>query len=250
MALLSAIPPEEGQRQTVALQDQAELAGSAGFRMSTDQKQLVGKVLADLLLPFRKQDTDEAMRYIKARGRRRGAVDVVLQESRHRRDGIWDVWQLESPNMVWYFRGPARSHLGEHPGRNAHARLVEGGRIAPSDDCSARRILRLAVVVGGDVGERTGYRQTPQGPARRGFRRAKQRTSWRSRWNSALRPTSAKRARPWRGFLSNEEGPVRSTALLGGDVRRWPAMRIWHRGSSRPSRWTGLGAFPSLPDHR
>jgi len=25
-------------------------------------------------------------------------------------DGVWDVWQLESPNMVWYFRGAPHVH--------------------------------------------------------------------------------------------------------------------------------------------
>jgi hypothetical protein len=25
-------------------------------------------------------------------------------------DGIWDVWQLESPAMVWYFRGSPHVH--------------------------------------------------------------------------------------------------------------------------------------------
>jgi hypothetical protein len=25
-------------------------------------------------------------------------------------DGVWDVWQLESPNMIWYFRGAPHVH--------------------------------------------------------------------------------------------------------------------------------------------
>jgi hypothetical protein len=25
-------------------------------------------------------------------------------------DGVWDAWQLESPNMVWYFRGAPHVH--------------------------------------------------------------------------------------------------------------------------------------------
>jgi hypothetical protein len=25
-------------------------------------------------------------------------------------DGVWDIWQLESPNMLWYFRGAPHVH--------------------------------------------------------------------------------------------------------------------------------------------
>ena len=25
-------------------------------------------------------------------------------------DGVWDVWQLESPTMIWYFRGSPHVH--------------------------------------------------------------------------------------------------------------------------------------------
>ena len=36
--------------------------------MTRDQRELVEKVLADLLLPFRKKDTNEAMKFIRANG--------------------------------------------------------------------------------------------------------------------------------------------------------------------------------------
>ena len=29
-------------------------------------------------------------------------------------DGVWDVWQLEGPNMVWYFRGEPHVHTWVH----------------------------------------------------------------------------------------------------------------------------------------
>jgi hypothetical protein len=25
-------------------------------------------------------------------------------------DGVWDVWQIEGPNLVWYFRGAPHIH--------------------------------------------------------------------------------------------------------------------------------------------
>jgi hypothetical protein len=27
------------------------------------------------------------------------------------KDGVWDVWQVEGPNMVWYFRGSPHVHV-------------------------------------------------------------------------------------------------------------------------------------------
>ena len=29
-------------------------------------------------------------------------------------DGVWDVWQLEGPAMVWYFRGEPHVHTWVH----------------------------------------------------------------------------------------------------------------------------------------
>lgn len=29
-------------------------------------------------------------------------------------DGVWDIWQLEGPAMVWYFRGAPHVHVWAH----------------------------------------------------------------------------------------------------------------------------------------
>ena len=79
--------------------------------LSRDQKELVEKVLADLLLPFRQEDVDEALRYIKKRG---GVDSLSLSFYRNLdlgNDNVWDVWQLESQNMLWFFRGHPHVHV-------------------------------------------------------------------------------------------------------------------------------------------
>lgn len=103
-------PREEKSNATVALKKKGEQAGLPVAEMSRDQKALVEKVLADLLLPFRKKDTEEAMRYIKANGGVGALYMSFYKNLDIGNDGVWDVWQLESPNMVWYFRGSPHVH--------------------------------------------------------------------------------------------------------------------------------------------
>jgi hypothetical protein len=110
-ALIARAPRAEVQTKTVALRTHEEgFSGIPVKELAKDQRKLVEKVLADLLLPFRKKDSTEALRYIKAAG----GVDS-LHMSFYKNldigsDGVWDVWQLESSNMVWYFRGHPHVH--------------------------------------------------------------------------------------------------------------------------------------------
>lgn len=105
-------PREEQATNTVALRKKSQkLAGLRVSEMSRDQRELVQKVLAALLLPFRKQDTDEVMRYVKKNG---GVSSLAMSFYKNLdvgNDRVWDVWQLESPNMVWYFRGHPHVHV-------------------------------------------------------------------------------------------------------------------------------------------
>ena len=108
LALLTE-PRQEQQTRTVRLDD--ELAGLPVSEMSRDQVELVEQVLADLLLPFRRQDTEEAMRYIKKEGKLDGLTLSFYKSGDLGNDGIWDNWQLQSRNMVWYFRGSPHVHV-------------------------------------------------------------------------------------------------------------------------------------------
>ena len=33
--------------------------------------------------------------------------------------GVWDVWQLEGPSMVWFFNGAPHVHVWAHVRENA-----------------------------------------------------------------------------------------------------------------------------------
>jgi hypothetical protein len=86
------------------------MAGLPIGDMSRDQRKLVEQVLGDLLLPFRKKDSDEALNYIRANGGVDALVMSFYKNLDVGNDGVWDVWQLESPRMVWYFRGSPHVH--------------------------------------------------------------------------------------------------------------------------------------------
>jgi hypothetical protein len=108
-AMIAEGRPEKGT-DTVKLSGKKEgLSGIAVGSLSSDQKELFKKVLSDLLAPFRKADADEAMKLINARG-----LDELHMAFSKKgdigNDGVWDVWQIEGPNMFWYFRGAPHVH--------------------------------------------------------------------------------------------------------------------------------------------
>jgi hypothetical protein len=109
-ALRSKGRMEQGT-ETVKLHGSAEgLPGIAVGDLSGDQKEHVRKVMADLLAPFRKQDADEALKYIEAADFDKLHMAFYKNQDIGN-DGVWDVWQIEGPNMVWYFRGDPHVHV-------------------------------------------------------------------------------------------------------------------------------------------
>lgn len=113
VALLDKSRGENGL-DTVALTGKKE--GLDGIRvadLSHDQKDVVRKVIADLLAPFRKRDADEALKHVEA-----GGIDnlhlAFYKGENIGNDEVWDVWQLEGPNMISYFRGKPHVHAWLH----------------------------------------------------------------------------------------------------------------------------------------
>ncbi len=109
MALLGDPRPEQATA-TIALNKRGEVPGIPLSELSPDQKGLVEAVLDDLILPFRKEDREEVMKLIRDAG---GIPTLSMSFYKNMdigSDGVWDVWQLESPTMLWYFRGAPHVH--------------------------------------------------------------------------------------------------------------------------------------------
>jgi hypothetical protein len=122
-ALRSDPRPERGT-QTVHLSGRnTGLVGLAVGAMTADQKALVRQVMADLLAPFRKFDREETMRLVELGG----FDDLHLSFYKNLDiggDGIWDVWQIEGPEMVWYFRGHPHVHVWVNVRKPRRRRLI------------------------------------------------------------------------------------------------------------------------------
>jgi hypothetical protein len=112
--LRSDSPPERGT-ETVRLRgSDVTIPGLRVEGMSKDQKALVRDVMADLLRPFRRSDADEVMKLIDAAGGLDRLSMAFYQQGDIGDDGIWDIWRLEGPAMVWYFRGAPHVHTWVH----------------------------------------------------------------------------------------------------------------------------------------
>ncbi|MEY4326769.1 MAG: hypothetical protein RIS24_2940 [Verrucomicrobiota bacterium] len=113
-ALVEGRSRPERATETVRLSGRREgLAGLPCSELSADQKGLMRQVLRDLLAPFRPVDADESMRLVEAQGL--GNLNLAYFKAHDLgKDGVWDVWQIEGPHMLWYFRGDPHVHCWVH----------------------------------------------------------------------------------------------------------------------------------------
>lgn len=84
--------------------------GISVAELSQDQKELVETVMKELLAPYRKEDVEEAMSYLKANGGLDAMHLSFYKEDDIGNDSIWDRWMLQAPAFVWYFRGSPHVH--------------------------------------------------------------------------------------------------------------------------------------------
>jgi hypothetical protein len=110
LALLEKSRGEHGKNTVKLTGKTTELSGIRVGDLSSDQRDHVRKVMADLLAPFRKEDADEALKLVETAGFEHLHLAFYKGENIGE-DELWDVWQIEGPNMVWYFRGKPHVHV-------------------------------------------------------------------------------------------------------------------------------------------
>ena len=113
MALLEWSRDEQGSKTVRLTGKRTGLPGIPMTELSRDQKDEVRNVLNDLLAPFRKEDREESLKLIEKSGFDDLHMAFFSGEDVGE-DGVWDVFQIEGPNMVWYFRGDPHVHAWVH----------------------------------------------------------------------------------------------------------------------------------------
>jgi hypothetical protein len=78
--------------------------GVGGADLTADQRRLVEQVMRTLLSPFRAEEAERAMQFV----RRNGGVEQIhlafYEEGRARPEEPWSSWRLEGPGFVWNVR--------------------------------------------------------------------------------------------------------------------------------------------------
>jgi len=81
-----------------------ERPGIPYAELSKDQKELVEKVMRDILSPYRKEDVDEVMEIVKKNGGMEKIQLAFYPDPGMNDKEPWHFWRLEGPGFVWNYR--------------------------------------------------------------------------------------------------------------------------------------------------
>jgi len=112
---LVARQPRSEKYDAVIKKEQANWPGLSCRTLNAEQKQLFLDTMRQMLAMFRADDVTATLASIE----KRGLVDRLYVSWYGGKydigsDGVWDTWQIEGPEMVWYFRGQPHIHSYFH----------------------------------------------------------------------------------------------------------------------------------------
>lgn len=107
--------PRKENSKTVIQKKQSGWDGLSCAELSPDQKAHLVKTMRRMLKMFRADDVEATIQSIQ----RRGMIDRLFVSCYDGKfdlasDREWDTWQIEGPEMVWYFRGYPHIHTYLH----------------------------------------------------------------------------------------------------------------------------------------
>jgi hypothetical protein len=113
MGLITAEPRSE--KPEAVIQITTEKRGLHTSELSKDQKKLLVDSMRDMLAMFREDDVKATIQTIRKQNIADNlTVSWFSGQYDIGSDKVWDTWQIEGPNMVWYFRGLPHIHCYFH----------------------------------------------------------------------------------------------------------------------------------------
>lgn len=112
---LAGVEPRSEKPTKVLTRKKNGFPGLSCAELSQDQKQLLLKTMGRMMAMFRKGDVTATLDTI-TRNNMVDAFHVSYYDGKYDigSDKVWDTWQIESPDMVWYFRGQPHIHSYFH----------------------------------------------------------------------------------------------------------------------------------------
>jgi hypothetical protein len=88
-----------------------DLPGLAGADLTQDQQFRLLATMRRMLVCFRAADVEATMQILESQNLiSRLFISCYGGEFDIGGDKVWDTWQIEGPDMVWYFRGYPHIH--------------------------------------------------------------------------------------------------------------------------------------------
>lgn len=103
VAVVTGSPGEQAPSVRLRPADQPK-PGVAYAELEKGQRELVEKVMRDVLSPYRKADVDEVMDIIKTTGGMEKIHLAFYKDAKMNDQQPWHFWRLEGPGFVWNYR--------------------------------------------------------------------------------------------------------------------------------------------------
>lgn len=114
LAAIPNLPPNPREQAGSVQFKKAPYPGISIQELSKDQRELIEKVMRDLVSPYRKEDGDEVMDLIKANGGMEKICLAFYADKDATDKKPWHFWRLEGPGFVWNYRPLPHVHTFVH----------------------------------------------------------------------------------------------------------------------------------------